>query len=67
MMVEGSSVIQTNALVGYALAEYANEVDGDLTYLPWLDNYIEHYRNVISPTSARKLTPDLPSDGGANP
>jgi hypothetical protein len=61
MMVEGSSVIQTNALVGYALAEYADGVDGDPTYLPWLGNYIEHYRNVISPKLTRKITMDLPS------
>jgi hypothetical protein len=45
-------VLQTNYLVGYALAEYAHGVDGDPTYLPWLDNYIEY---------ARKLTQDLPS------
>ena len=61
MMVEGSSVIQTNALVGYALAEYADGVDADPTYLPWLDNYVEHYRNVISPTFTREVPTDLPS------
>ena len=65
LMVEGSSVIQTNALVGYALAEYGNGVDGDPTYLPWLDNYIDHFRNKIVPTYAKDLPSsskkDLPS------
>ena len=34
LMVEGSSVIETNALVGYALAEYADGIDGWSTNLP---------------------------------
>ncbi len=66
LMVEGSSVIQINALVDYALAEYGNGVDGAPTYLPWLDNYIDHFHTIILPAYARKITPDLPSDGSAN-
>jgi len=65
LMVEGSSVIQTNSLLGYALAEYANGVDGDPTYLPWLDNYIDHFHTIILPAYARKMKPDLPSEASA--
>jgi hypothetical protein len=61
LMVEGSSVIETNALVGYALAEYADGIDGAPTYLPWLENYINHFRNVIAPTYERVQVQDLPS------
>jgi hypothetical protein len=64
LMVEGSSVIETNALVGYALAEYADRIDGAPTYLPWLENYINHFRNVIAPTYERLLVQDLPSSEG---
>ena len=62
LMVEGSSsVIETNALVGYALAEYADGIDAAPTYLPWLENYINHFRNVIAPTYERVQVQDLPS------
>jgi hypothetical protein len=67
LMVEGSSVIETNALVGYALAEYADGIDGPPTYLPWLENYINHFRNVIVPTYERVQVQDLPySEGTTN-
>jgi hypothetical protein len=64
LMVEGSSVIETNALVGYALAEYADGIDGEPTYLPWLENYINHFRNVIAPTYERVQVQDLLSSEG---
>ena len=61
LMVEGSNVIQTNALVGYAVVEYQNGNDGDPTYLPWLQNYIDHFRNVIEPRYKTLDVRDLPS------
>ena len=64
LMVEGSSVIETNALVGYALAEYGDGLDGAPTYLPWLENYINHFRNIIAPTYEWLLVQDLPSSNG---
>jgi hypothetical protein len=61
LMVEGSSVIQTNALLGYALAEYQNGSDGDPTYLPWVQNYMDYFRNVIEPRYNTKVVRDSPS------
>jgi hypothetical protein len=64
LLVEGSSVIHTNALVGYAVAEYPNGSDGQPTFLPWLDNYIYHFENVIAPKFATTpSTLDSPSKG----
>jgi hypothetical protein len=47
--VEGSSVILANALQGYALAEYPEGMDSAPTQLPWVDMYIQHFVDVISP------------------
>jgi hypothetical protein len=49
LMVEGSSIIQTSALMGYALAEYTNGMDAPPVYLPWIQNYVDHFRNVVEP------------------
>ncbi len=48
--VEGSHVIQANALVGYALTEYPDGLEGDPAHLPWVDNYIAHFKLVIAPS-----------------
>ena len=55
--VEGSSVILANALQGYALAEYPTGMDSDPTTLPWVDNYIQHFIDVIAPKYLAKTTP----------
>jgi hypothetical protein len=47
--VAGSSVIFANALQGYALAEFPDGVESAATNLPWVDNYIHHFMDVISP------------------
>jgi hypothetical protein len=61
LMVEGSSIIQTNALLGYALAEYTNGPESVPTYLPWIQNYIDHFRSFVEPKYACKTGKDLPS------
>ena len=48
--VEGSSVIIATALVGYALTEYPDGVEGEPAHLPWVDNYITHFKNVVEHT-----------------
>jgi hypothetical protein len=60
LMVEGSSLIQTSALMGYALAEYPNGSEGAPSYLPWVQNYIDHFRCVVEPKYACKIGKDLP-------
>ncbi len=62
LLVEGSGVIHTNALMGYALAEYPNGGDEDPTFLPWLDHYINHFQNVIAPKYVQTIAQDLPSN-----
>jgi hypothetical protein len=54
--VEGSSVILANALQGYALAEYPEGMDSDPTTLPWVENYIQHFLDVIAPKYLAKTT-----------
>jgi hypothetical protein len=49
VQVPGSSVTLTHALQGYCLAEYENGLDAAPTYLPWVQQYIDHFRNVILP------------------
>jgi hypothetical protein len=48
--VEGSHVIQANALVGYALTEYPDGLDSEPAHLPWVDNYIAHFKVVVAPS-----------------
>ena len=62
--VEGSSVIQATALVGYALTEYPEGTEGEPVHLPWVDNYIAHFQNVVEPTCSLvtlQATMDSPS------
>ena len=59
--VEGSSVILANALQGYALAEYPTGMDSDATTLPWVDNYIQHFLDVIAPKYLAKSTQASPA------
>ena len=47
--VPDSKVIKATALQGYALAEYREGVDKDPTYLPWVEQYVTHFRDVIMP------------------
>jgi hypothetical protein len=47
--VAGSTVIFANALQGYALVEFPEGVESAATNLPWVDNYIHHFMDVISP------------------
>ena len=47
--VADTNVTLTHALQGYCLAEYPNGIDADPTYFPWVQQYIDHFRNVIEP------------------
>ncbi len=47
--VADSKVFKTTALQGYALAEYPDGLDKEPTYLPWVAQYITHFRDVIQP------------------
>ena len=49
MKVPDSNVTLTHALQGYALAEYPNGIEAEPTYLPWVQQYVDHFRNVILP------------------
>ena len=59
--VEGSSVIIATALVGYALTEYPEGVEGEPAHLPWVDNYIAHFKNLVEPTCSLASLPALTS------
>ena len=52
LTVEGSNVLLATALQGYALTEYPDGIENDAVYLPWVDNYIAHFKNVVEPTFA---------------
>jgi hypothetical protein len=54
--VAGSNVIFANALQGYALGEFLEGVESAATNLPWIDNYIQHFIDVISPKYEVKTT-----------
>jgi hypothetical protein len=58
--VDGSNVTMKHALQSYALAEYPTRTEGEPTYLPWVDQYIDHFRNVVQPKYA-SLFLDSPS------
>ncbi len=47
--VDRSTVLKTTALQGYALAEYRDGMDKDPTFLPWVEQYAQHFRTVIMP------------------
>jgi hypothetical protein len=55
--VEGSNVLQAAALVGYALTEYPEGMEGEPAHLPWVDNYIAHFQNVVQPTCSLASLP----------
>ena len=57
--VDGSSVIIATALVGYALTEYPDGVEGEPAHLPWVDNYIAHFKNVVEHTCSLASLPAL--------
>ena len=70
VQVPGSQVTLTHALQGYCVAEYANGIDAEPTFLPWVDQYICYFRNTILPkysvensSSSKDLPPlqNLPS------
>jgi hypothetical protein len=54
--VAGSNVILANARQGYALAEFPEGAESAAKYLPWVDNYIQHFIDVISPMYEAKST-----------
>ena len=58
--VPDSNVTLTRALQGYCLAEYPNGIDAAPSYLPWVQQYIDHFRNVILP-KYQSVMLDLPS------
>jgi hypothetical protein len=60
-----------HALQGYALAEYRAGTEAEPTYLPWVDQYISHFRECIQPKYASLFLDspaatgkDLPSSTG---
>ena len=55
--VEGSNVIIATALVGYALTEYPSGMEGEPAYLPWVDNYIAFFKNVVEPSCSLASLP----------
>ena len=66
--VEGSTVILATALVGYALTEYLNGLEGEPAHLPWVDNYIAHFKTVVEPTcSLASLPPTMDSPSYERP
>ncbi len=40
------------ALQGYALTEYPNRIEQEAVHLPWVDNYIAHFKHVVEPSFA---------------
>jgi len=61
VQVTGSNVTLTHALQGYCLAEYTNGLEAEPSYLPWVQMYVDHFRNVIEPKfpSIMLYTPPL--------
>ncbi len=62
VQVPGSNVTLTHALQGYCLAEYTNGLDAEPSYyLPWVQQYVDHFRTVIEPKlpSIMLFTPPL--------
>ncbi len=53
--VEGSNGILASALVGHALTEYPNGMEEEPAHLPWVDNYIAHFKNVVEPSCLARL------------
>ena len=49
VQVPDSNVTLTRALQSYCLAEYKDGIDNEPTYLPWVQQYIDHFRKVILP------------------
>jgi hypothetical protein len=68
--VDGSDVLLANALQGYALAEYADGMDKEPVQLPWVANYIAHFKNAVEPSfvavSMSMESPPSPSDAIAS-
>ena len=64
-VVEGSNVILATALQGYALTEYRDGLGEASVDLPWVDNYIAHFKEVIEPAFAQKV--DGPVDAPSTP
>jgi hypothetical protein len=64
VQVTGSNVTLTHALQGYCLAEYTNGIDAEPTYLPWVEMYVHHFKNVIEPKlpSIMLYTPPVNKD-----
>ena len=64
VQVPGSQITLTHALQGYCVAEYANGIDAEPTYLPWVDQYISYFKTTIFPKYSVEDLPslkDLPS------
>jgi hypothetical protein len=68
VQVPDSNVTLSHALQGYCLAEYPNGIDAEPTLLPWVQQYIDHFRTVIMPkypstmlASPADTTQDSPS------
>ncbi len=59
--VEGSNVLLATALQGYALTEYPDGIGEEGVHVPWVDNYIAHFKHVVEPSFMPKV--DWPIDG----
>ena len=51
-IVSGSTLVRSNALQGYALYEFSNGIDNEPVYLPWVDQYISYFNDVIMTANA---------------
>lgn len=63
--VEGSNVLLATALQGYALTEFPEGLEEPGVHLPWVDQYIAHFKEVVEPTFAARV--DSPIDGPSTP
>jgi hypothetical protein len=57
--VAGSEVLQATALQGYALTEYPNGMDQEGVHLPWVDNYVAHFKLLVQASLASKSDPAI--------
>jgi hypothetical protein len=65
--VANSKIIKTTALQGYALAEYREGLANAPNHLPWVEQYIAHFSNVVLPHYSGLFAPeDCPSFTGTD-
>ena len=58
-------MLLATALQGYALTEYPKGIEEEAVDLPWVDQYLAYFKNVVEPTFTAKV--DSPIDGSSTP